>query len=163
MILGNFKPVRIKLPLAFCKSCFVIALNLHNVLEVAQFVGVALPRQFLISPHCNRQSTYGQMGGPELEELIFDQCYVQQVRGIEQDPWLADRNRAAIILQEGLRWATVDIKANDSEHFTLHLAHFSSLKRILGHLDEVRHNGWINLLKFRSDEHGCDAEELQLV
>ena len=90
MILSNFKPMRIKLPLALSKSCFVIALNLHNVLEVAKLVSVTLPRQFLISPHRNRQSTYGQMGGPELEELIFDQCYVQQVRGIEQDPRLAD-------------------------------------------------------------------------
>lgn len=163
MILGHFKPVHIKLTFALCKSSFVIALNLHNVLQVAQLVVIALPRKFLISPHRNRQSTYGQMGGPKLEEFVLDQRYVQQVRGVEQNPRLTDRYSPAVILQKGLRWATVYIEANDSQYFALHGAHFRRLKRILGHLDEIRHDRRINLLKLRRDKHGRNAKKLELV
>ena len=76
LIFCNFIPILIKVSLALCKSSLVVTFNVHNFLEIVQFILIALARKFLISLHCNGQCTYGQMGGLELKEVILDQCDV---------------------------------------------------------------------------------------
>ena len=98
LIVCQVIPVSVKLSLALCKSPLVVTFNLHNVLKIVKFILIALPRKFLISLHRYCQCTYGQMGRLELKEVILDQSYVQQVRGIDENTRLTDSYGAAVIL-----------------------------------------------------------------
>ena len=99
----------------------------------------------------------------EPQEVIFDQGDIEQVRSIDEHAWLTHADGSAVVLEEGLRGAAVDFEFDDGEDFALHGSHLSDVKRILGHLDEIRHYRWVDLLELRGDEHGCDAEQLKLV
>ena len=132
-------------------------------MQVVQLVLVALPGEHFISAHGDGQSADCQMGGPELKEVDFDEGDVQQVARVDEHAGLADINRAAVVLEERLRGAAIDIELDDFEDQALHASHLVRSKRVLSHLDEIGHDRRVNLLELGSDEHGGDAEELELV
>ena len=103
------------------------------------------------------------MRGLEPQEVIFDQGNVEQVRSIDEHAGLTHTYSSAVVLEEGLRGAAVDFEFDDGEDFALHSSHLRDVKRVLGHLDEIRHYRWVDLLELRGDEHSCDAEQLKLV
>ena len=70
---------------------------------------------------------------------------------------------STIIFKECLGWGAVDVELNRLQNFGLKGTHVLWLERVLGHLDEVRHDGRINFLKFACNEHRSDSKKLELV
>ena len=163
LIVHNNVPVSIELTFACRERFLVITFNLHDLLQVAQLILIVLLGKFFIPMHCNRQSTHGQMRGLEPQEVIFDQGDVEQVRSIDEHAGLAHAYGSAVVLEEGLRGAAVDFEFDDGEDFALHGSHLRYVERVLGHLDEIGHYRWVDLLELRGDEHGGNAEQLKLV
>ena len=163
LIVHDHVPVSIKLAFACFERFLVIIFNLHDLLQVAQLILIVLLGKFFISMHCNGQSAYGQMRRLEPQEVIFDQGDIEQVRSIDEHARLTHAYGSAVVLEEGLRGAAVDFEFDDGEDFALHGSHLRDVKRVLGHLDEIRHYRWVDLLELRGDEHSGDAEQLKLV
>ena len=98
----RIEPVRVKLFLASIESLLIIALNLHNLVQIVQLILTALSGEFFIAEHRYSQSADRLTRGRELEEVILDQGDVEQVRGVDEYTWLTDVNRSAVVLKESL-------------------------------------------------------------
>ena len=103
------------------------------------------------------------MGGLELHEVILDEGQVEEETGIDEDAGLADEDGTAVVFKEGLRGRGVNFEFDCLEHILLHSSHMAGLHGVTGHVREVAHDRRINFLELGGDEHGSDAQHLELI
>ena len=103
------------------EGLMVIVLQPHQIFQIPQLRLEALPGGLLSAEHGDSKGTYRDMGGLEPEELDFDKCQIEQVTSVKENTGLSDIYGMTIVLQECLRWRTVDVKLNRLEDLALHL------------------------------------------
>ena len=102
------------------------------------------------------------MGGLEPKKLDFNQGQIEEVTSVKEDAGLVDINGMAVVLQECLRWRTVDVELDRLEDLALHLQNLLRVIEPVRELDEVVHDGRVNLLELTGDPERCDTEQLEL-
>ena len=140
----------------------IIVLQPHQAFQIPQLPLKTLPCGLLSAEHGNCKSTYRDMGGLEPEELDFNQGQVEQVTSVKEYAGLADINGTTVVLQECLRWRTVNVKLDCLKDLALHLQDFLRVKELVAELDEVLHHRWVDLLKLTGYPERCDAQQLEL-
>eukprot|EP00047_Mylnosiga_fluctuans_P020829 m.96821 g.96821 ORF g.96821 m.96821 type:complete len:362 (+) comp8646_c0_seq2:120-1205(+) len=104
----------------------------------------------------------GGLGGLEADHVVRHHLDLHEVLGqrVHLRVCVARAREAAQKVQ-GQRRAEVEVEL--AQHQGLHLEDFRLGVRIVGNVDKVADLGRVHLLVLRGDEHGRDADELQLV
>ena len=139
----------------------IIVLQPHQTFQIPQLRLETLPGGLLSAEHSDSEGTYRDMGGLEPKELDFDQGQIEQVTCVKEDTGLIDVYGMTVVLQEGLRWRTVDVELNRLQDLALHLQDFLRVKEPIRELNEVIHDRRVDLLELTGDPERCDAQQLE--
>ena len=140
----------------------IIIFQPHQTLQIPQLRLETLSGGLLSAKHSDSEGTYRDMGGLEPEELNFDEGQIEQVTCVIEDTGLIDVDRMTVVLEKCLGWRTAYVELDSLEDLALHIYDFLSLKELVRELDEVLHDGWVNLLELTGDPERCDAQQLKL-
>ena len=144
------------------EGLWIILFQPHQTFQIPQFPLETLPGGLLGAEHCDSEGAHRDMGGPEAEELSFDEGQIKQVTSIKEDLRFVDIDGTTVVLEKCLRWRTIYVKFDSRENLGLHLEDLRRVKEVVRELDEVFHDGWVNLLELAGDPERRDAQQLKL-
>ena len=147
---------------ALLEGLGIIVLQPHQTFQIPQLRLETLPGGLLSAEHGDSEGTYRDMGGLEPKELDFNQGQIEEVTSVKEDAGLVDIYSMAVVLQECLRWRTVDVELDRLQDLALHLQNLLRVIEPVRELDEVVHHGRVNLLELTGDPERCDTEQLEL-
>lgn len=75
---------------------------------------------------------------------------------------MADANRQVVTLKQRLGQRAVEFEIERDHHLNLHVEQLALREGVVGHLDEVRDHGRVQLVELAGDEHGSDPNQLEV-